>query len=124
MEEAEFLSDRIGLINDGQLRAIGTSSYLKSQFCNWIIVELVINHSIDELVARFISEIGGEVIYSILEFVKIKVTSDSGIYQRILVFIEKQAIGQLKTWSIKKGTLEDVFSAIQEKYGAEKEESN
>lgn len=118
MEEAEFLSDRIGVINEGQLRAVGTSSYLKNQFCNWIIVELIISHSPESIIDSFTKDIGGEVIYSISELVKIKVMSEIRIYNKILAFLEKQSKTQLKTWSIKKGNLEDVFNHIQKSYCA------
>lgn len=116
MEEAEFLSDRIGIINEGQLRAVGTSAYLKDQFCNWVIVELVIAGNSEALVASFLADIGGEVVYSIAELVKIKVPGQPGIYQRVLGFVERQDPLQLKTWSVKKGTLEDVFTHISDAY--------
>ena len=32
MEEADVLSDRIGVIVDGQLKCVGTSLYLKNKF--------------------------------------------------------------------------------------------
>lgn len=118
MEEAEFLSDRIGIINEGQLRAVGTSAYLKNQFCNWFIVELVVAEEADALVQRFLADIGGEVVYSISELFKIKVPGQPGIYQNVLGFVERQPRGHLKTWSIKKGTLEDVFTHISDAYSA------
>ena len=116
MEEAEFLSDRIGIINKGQLRAVGTSSYLKSQFCNWITVELIISDSTSDIVSNFLSKIGGEETYRIAETTKLKVPAKKGIYNEILNFLEEQDKSKLKTWSIKKGTLDDVFIQIQNKY--------
>ena len=114
MEEAEFLADRIGLIDNGQLRAIGTSAYLRSQFSNWMMVEFVVNHSMEELILQFQREVGGRVIYSINDFVRIKLTNTEGVYHKVLSFIEKTRKGQLKTWSVKKGTLEEVCTNFQE----------
>ena len=100
------------------MRAVGTSAYLKNQFCNWFIVELVVSDNADTLVQQFLEEIGGEVVYSIAELFKIKVPGQSSIYQNVLGFVERQPRDQLKTWSIKKGTLEDVFTHISDAYSA------
>lgn len=43
MEEADFLSDRIGIIDSGRIVALGTSSELKSQYTPMKVMRLVVS---------------------------------------------------------------------------------
>ena len=48
LEEAEFLSDKIGIIKDGKYIYSGTSSFLKNKYQNGFNLNLIINSSFNE----------------------------------------------------------------------------
>jgi ABC-type multidrug transport system ATPase subunit len=116
MEEAEFLSDRIGVITEGQVRAIGTSAYLKKQFCDFLVVEFFFEHIVEDFVNSFVEEFKGEIIYKFEGLVKIKLSIKDIKYSRILSFIKVNGDENMKNWSVKKGNLEDVFNYIEKNY--------
>lgn len=118
MEEAEFLSDRIGVITEGQVRAIGTSVYLKKQFCDFVVVEFFFDNINEQFVQNFLNEFNGEIIYKFESLIKIKVSTEGILYSKILGFIENHADMNMKNWSVKKGNLEDVFNYIDKNYSA------
>jgi len=118
MEEAEFLSDRIGVITEGQVRAIGTSVYLKKQFCDFVVVEFFFDNINDHFVQKFLAEFGGEIVYKFGGLIKIKISSEGILYSKILSFIENHADANMKNWSVKKGNLEDVFNYIDKNYSS------
>jgi len=40
MDEAEFLGDRIAVINEGQIKACGTTAYLRETFAKGVVAEV------------------------------------------------------------------------------------
>ncbi len=116
MEEAEFLSDRIGVITLGQVRAVGNSVYLKKQFCDFLVVEYFFVKINDHFVSEFTQRFNGEEIYRFEGLVKIKLNINSIMYSDILNFIESHGDSNLKNWSVKKGNLEDVFNFVDKNY--------
>ena len=76
MEEAEYLSDRIMVLNEGEMKAIGTGLYLKNQFGNGYKLKLIVNpkkseetyHLIKKMIpsSKLLSSSGGSMIFTIL----------------------------------------------------------
>lgn len=116
MEEAEFLCNRIGIINNGSLKAVGTSQYLKKEFCNWKIIELTFDEYNEDIEKELVEEFKGEVLYKFNRLLKVKIDNKENSYGRLLEFLEKYNGKEIKNWSVKKANLEDVFTKIKEDY--------
>lgn len=117
MEEAEYLCDKIGIITNGVMRATGTANYLKREFVNFLQVELTLVEGqkwTTELRERVCKALEGEMIYRFDNLAKIKVLKNKK-YSEILNALDScQDI--IKAWSLKSGSLEDAFTAIEGKY--------
>lgn len=112
MHEAETLSDRVFIIDEGKIIATGTPESLKEKYCNENTLEIVSDQKI----------IIGELIKKIesLEFVKEIVDNNDGIVSiffaggiKNLVKILNQEIysdlADIKELNLRQSTLEDVF---------------
>ncbi|MHA2165364.1 MAG: ABC transporter ATP-binding protein [Candidatus Hodarchaeales archaeon] len=112
MNEAETLSDRVLIIDEGKIIAEGTSESLKKKFCNENTLKIVSGQNL----------IGQEFITKIeaLEFVKNIVDNKDGSISiffaggiKNLVKILHQEVysdlGEIKELNLRQSTLEDVF---------------
>ena len=112
MNEAETLSDRVLIIDEGKIIAEGTSESLKKKFCNENTLKIVSDQKL----------IGQEFITKIeeLEFVKNIVDNNDGSISiffaggiKNLVKILHQEVysdlGEIKELNLRQSTLEDVF---------------
>ena len=112
MNEAETLSDRVLIIDEGKIIAEGTSESLKKKFCNENTLKIVSDQKL----------IGQEFITKIeeLEFVKNIVDNNDGSISiffaggiKNLVKILHQEVysdlGEVKELNLRQSTLEDVF---------------
>lgn len=120
MEEAEFLCDKIGIINFGVLRAVGTSNYLKSSLVDFFRVELTIKDHYSEWPTDKKTQIEnilqGEIIYEFRNLIKIEIKKTNfENYSKILESIDSCS-DFVKSWSLKSGSLEDAFTEIDGNY--------
>lgn len=120
MEEAEFLCDRIGVMTHGQLRATGSSNFLKEAFVNYFQVELTLKEEFEKwdegLKEQVVERLDGKIMYEFGRLVKVRVdnTERQG-FSKVL-----KSVGQcrefVKSWSLKNGSLEDAFAVIQKTF--------
>ena len=120
MEEAEFLCDKIGIINKGNLRATGTANYLKKQFVDYFQAELTLKEDLGfwsntqkETVCQALK---GQVFYEFNYLIKVRIMKkDFDSYLNIFDAIES-CKDFVKSWSLKSGSLEDAFTVIEKTY--------
>ena len=112
MNEAETLSDRVLILDEGKIIATGTPESLKEKFCNENTLEIVSDEKI--IIQDFIKKIES------LEFVKDIVDNNDGMISiffaggiKNLVKILNQEIysdlTEIKELNLRQSTLEDVF---------------
>lgn len=120
MEEAEFLCDKIGVVNKGNLRATGTANFLKTELVDYYLVELTIKEGTggwtSERKAKIQTELKGKVVYEFGDLLKVKIKKRKiKIYIRLFEAIERCG-DFIKSWSFKSGSLEDAFAVIEQRY--------
>ena len=123
LDEAEYLSDRIGIMKDGNFICSGTSSYLKEQYSCGFNLNLLINPKI------FNENYKNEIIENLKKLdlkIKIKIfsksvfsiniQSDNKNIPEIFEFIEnsKENYG-IEDYTVSSTSLEDVFMKINYK---------
>lgn len=116
MEEAEFLCSKIGIVNNGTLKAIGNSAYLKKTFCNWKIIEMTFEKYDEDIERQLCEQFDAQVEYKFNKLLKVRVCSEKNTYSDLIEFLEKHKGSSIKNWSVKKANLEDVFSCIKDYY--------
>lgn len=120
MEEAEFLCDRIGIINKGKLRAVGTVNFLKKEIVNYLQVEILLKakepEQIQDASRRIQNELKGEISYSFGRLIKIQIKGNrfNGYLELFNSLDDSDDL--IESFSLKSGGLEDVFTVIDEKY--------
>ena len=116
MEEAQSIADRLAIMNKGQIAVSGTSQYLKKQFSDYLLVEFVFENNCEAFIRSFVSNFDGIVLLERERAAKIKIPSTNGVYLRLLEFIQKTNGKSLKSWSVRKGGLEEVFNKVQSSF--------
>jgi ABC-type multidrug transport system ATPase subunit len=120
MEEAEFLCDRIGIINKGNLRATGSANFLKNELVDYFQAEVTIKEKMggwtEEKKKQIQTELKGRIIYEFGNLIKIKIKKKTmKSYLEIFEGIER-CQEFIKSWSLKNGSLEDAFTVIEKRY--------
>ena len=120
MEEAEFLCDTIGVMTLGQLRATGTSNYLKKAFVNYFQVELTLKDEFEEwnkeMKNQLIKSLKGNINYEFGRLIKVLIQNEADqSYFKIFKAVQ-DCSKFVKSWALKNGSLEDAFAVIDEKY--------
>lgn len=108
MEEPEQLCDRIAIVNEGELKAIGTLSELKELIPSNSIINIEMSDIKTEWVdqAKELSEVKNADIHD--EQLRLYMDSSDPDFNKILEWIN-QLDGELKTISLTTSSLDDVF---------------
>jgi len=121
MEEADALSDRIGIMAYGQLRCVGDSLHLKTKYGTGynlhIVLELENEEKFMSLLHKYFPDLlpaqndAGNMIFNISQDVMLKLTE---------LIEELESLGQgdgslVKDWSISHTTLEEVYYKVTKK---------
>jgi len=107
MEEADFLSDRIGIIDEGRVVALGTSQELKTNLLE--MRSMVV--STENLTAEVIADLQGK--YSRLEMAKgrLKIYHKDLDFKGIVDYLHSRGV-TVHSAALEQPTLEDVFIQI------------
>ena len=117
MEEASILGKRIGIINNGKMKCIGTPLFLIEKFGKYMNIILYKDKgAINNDICNYITNIIGEVKFETLAE-EIKVQIDKNIFKNSKIPINKffeeldnnLNILKIKSYSISMPTLEDAF---------------
>ena len=120
MEEADVLSDEIGIMTAGELRAVGTPNFLKEKYCDGLKMQIVLTSlENSKKVTHFLTEKFTTCLKT-WEFDRaITFTLNDTAGQRgsamLKVFEaarELQQQGLLEDWSVTRGSLEEVFLEV------------
>ena len=116
MEEADVLGDRIAIMSEGRIRAVGTSIHLKSKYGTGYRINLILN-SIKwlEVTKRAVARM---VPLAVLE----DESAGSLIYQfppkalesipKFVEYLERNPDGHIEAWGVSHSTLEEVFLKV------------
>lgn len=114
LEEADYLCDRVGIINHGKLYAIDSIDNLKSSYEGDRTIEVLVNKDPEKLANRLKSRVDGAVIDRSLDpDTPIKIVTDKvpEAMETINDYIKEE--GDSLLWlNIKKTELEDVFFKV------------
>ncbi|CAG8488674.1 7286_t:CDS:10 [Ambispora leptoticha] len=115
MEEADLLGDRIGIMANGKLRAIGSSTHLKNKYGIGYRIQIQTDSENVESVQQWVSQLAplailqnadaGELIYQIP-------TNATTEIANFVDLLEDNPEGMINGWGIMNTTLEDVFLRI------------
>jgi ABC-2 type transport system ATP-binding protein len=107
MEEADFLSERIGIIDEGRVVALGTSQELKTNLIE--MRSMVV--STDNLTAEVIADLQGK--YSRLEMAKgrLKIYHKDLDFKEIVDYLHSRGV-TVYSAALEQPTLEDIFIQI------------
>jgi len=107
MEEADFLSDRIGIIDEGRVVALGTSQELKTNLLE--MRSMVV--STENLTAEVLADLQSK--YSRLEMAKgrLKIYHKDLDFKRIVDYLHSRGV-TVYSAALEQPTLEDVFIQI------------
>ncbi|KAF2070624.1 hypothetical protein CYY_008063 [Polysphondylium violaceum] len=115
MEEAEHLSDRLGIFVSGALRCIGTTSELKSRYGNGYKIMISIEQGHEEPAHQFMMKLlpKATVLNSLAGITNYEVPKEGVELSSIFNALEsnREAI-RLKDWGISNSTLEEVFLKV------------
>ena len=122
MEEASVLGNRIGIINSGEMKCVGTPLFLIEKFGKFMSLRIVKdNKAMNDDIVEFISSQADDIEYEILsEEILFRIPkenySGSKPKMNLKTFFhtldQKQNILHIKTYSASMPTLEDVFLNI------------
>ncbi len=124
MEEAEILSDKIGIIVGGMLRCVDTSKNLKEIYTPGLKIQIYwkketaihIRHSVINSMKSYTGEITtGKSFAEICEY-KLQNISARNARSMIFKILEQERGKTLLEWSISDKSLEDVFLEVIDKY--------
>lgn len=120
MEEAEFLCDRIGIMTLGQLRAVGTSNYLKKAFVDYFKVELILKDEFEtwteEMKMQLNEQLQWSNYYEFGNLIKAKIENNEERSYLEIFKAMKTCEKFVKSWALKNGSLEDAFEYIENKF--------
>jgi len=107
MEEADFLSDRIGIIDEGKIVALGTPQELKTNIIEMRCMVVETENLTAEVIADLLSK------YSKLEKVKgrLKIYHKELDFKKIVDYLHSRGV-TVHSAAIEQPTLEDVFIQI------------
>lgn len=106
MDEADFLSDKLAVINNGRIAAVAKPEELKAKVAKQRYLSVVIKE--DSLIKKFADEVGGEVDG---RAVLVRIKSLNGSMKRINAAASKLKATILSVKTIEP-SLEDVFVAV------------
>jgi len=118
MEEADMLCDRVGIIVDGQFRAIGSPTELKKQYGKGYKISLTSSNTSLENVAKvteFLEQItpGAVLLNSLAGTSNYEVPTQSVKLSKVFAEVEnKRKELQISDWGISNTTLEEVVLRI------------
>ena len=122
MEEASVLGNRIGIINSGEMKCVGTPLFLIEKFGRFMSLRIVKdNRAMNDDIVEFISSFADDIEYEVLsEEILFRIPkenySGSKPKMNLKTFFhnldEKQNLLHIKTYSASMPTLEDVFLNI------------
>lgn len=117
MDEAEALSDRILILSDGKMQAIGNSFYLKEKFAKDYSVFISFKGGFEEeamkiLEERFKGQIRKEKYYANC----VKFNADFEVVKNIFELMSpgKEFEGKVDDWEFNQPSLDDVFMNLAE----------
>ena len=124
MEEAEHLSDTIGIIVDGRLQCVDTPSKLKRKYSPGVKLQIHWKRSIqDEAKKRVIEELSDvvgrvDVCKEYADISEFHVSDKFGKNTRAKLFLllEKSKKDVIVEWSVSDRNLEDVFIEVVDGY--------
>ncbi len=110
MEEADYLCDRIGIINSGKMIIEGNSSYLKENFGGYKTLKLDLNKDIDDLTKNELISMNVNLKN---ENNKLLITAKNidNIIPEIIKTVEKHGYNIIKL-NMDQSSLEDVFFEV------------
>lgn len=115
MEEAEYLCDKIAIIDKGKIVSMDTPAALKERHGNIKIIEMKIsteiNESIKEMVRPVIYEDNTSITFPTSDVIKINSQSAQKIMSKIIDILSKNNIA-IQNISVNSPSLEDVFLTI------------
>ena len=112
MEEAEALCSKVGVLKGGKLMAIGTSSYLRKQFCDYKILDLVLADEKETITEELIEEFGCQESERFKELVRMKIPEGFKMTRKLLEKVGGAVPQRLSSWSLRSASLEEVFHVI------------
>lgn len=110
MEEADYLCDRIGIINSGKMVIEGNSNYLKDNFGGYKTLKLDLNKDIDDLTKKEILSMNVNLRNENNELL-ITAKNIDNIIPAIIKIIEKHGYNIVKL-NMDQSSLEDVFFEV------------
>jgi ABC-2 type transport system ATP-binding protein len=110
MEEADYLCDRIGIINSGKMVIEGDSNYLKDNFGGYKTLKLNLNKPIDDLTEQEITSMDVKINNKNDELL-ITGKNIEEMIPEIIKIIEKHGYNIIKL-NMDQSSLEDVFFEV------------
>lgn len=115
MEEADHLCTRIGIMNYGQLRCLGTQSHLKSRFGTGYQLHFSCDHGKAQEAEQFIQMRLPKAMHieTYADSLKYKMDCEDVVVSELFELLDgAKNNGGIRDWGIKRTTLEDVFLNI------------
>nr|QNH67862.1 ATP-binding cassette transporter subfamily A member 3-like protein X3 [Brachionus rotundiformis] len=114
MKEADYLSDKIGILNKGKLKCFGNPKFLKSKFCQGYKLVVRKTENFNEIVFKNIIELFDEnylVDNNYHNEISVYVNSDSSkdIYEFLKNIEDNRVYIGFESYTISSPTLEEVF---------------
>jgi ABC-type multidrug transport system ATPase subunit len=127
LEEADVLSDKIGIMSQGKLKCVGTSMHLKNKFGSGYRLSVNYAQQNEKNVEEFISDLSGQQYVINSRFAgNLVFDLPKTIFNNISIsqFMEQLEAGKghagINDWAFAQTTLEDVFmNIIREDEGVE-----
>lgn len=114
MEEADVLADRIAVMAQGELKAIGTSLFLKNNFSDGYRINIVSDDS--ECISYLRSKVGD---FKVLDSSggSIVISIPFSEYQMLENFFQivEGGCSMIRDWGLSHATLEEVFMRVTKK---------
>ncbi|XP_013596657.1 PREDICTED: ABC transporter A family member 12 [Brassica oleracea var. oleracea] len=115
MEEAEFLSDRLGIFVDGALQCIGNSKELKSRYGGSYVFTMTTSSEHEEDVERLVSTVShnAKKVYHLAGTQKFELPKNEVRIAEVFRAVEKAKSNfTVFAWGLADTTLEDVFIKV------------
>ncbi|RNA01708.1 ATP-binding cassette sub-family A member 3 [Brachionus plicatilis] len=114
LQEADYLSDKIGILNKGSLKCYGNPKYLKSNFCQGYKLVVKKSENFNEIVLRNIIELFDENYLIEANYhneisLYVNISSSHEIYQFLKNIEDNNIYIGYESYSISSPTLEEVF---------------
>eukprot|EP01094_Clydonella_sp_ATCC50884_P004693 TRINITY_DN13724_c0_g1_i1.p1 TRINITY_DN13724_c0_g1~~TRINITY_DN13724_c0_g1_i1.p1 ORF type:complete len:845 (+),score=259.83 TRINITY_DN13724_c0_g1_i1:97-2631(+) len=115
MEEADVLSDRIGIMTKGRLRAIGSSLHLKNKYGEGYSLRINCDKASVDYVVRWVSEMWpqAKLVERFAELLTFQIKREHIVISEMFDQMEmnRERVGVVD-WGISQTTIEDVFLKI------------